>query len=59
MTGKQFLYICVATFITVVIWVITDIIHSASQVKIPPEVNKLMEPLNPTLDQEAIDELGS
>lgn len=57
MTGKQFLYILIATFITIFAWVITDIIHSRSQVQIPPEIKQLMEPIDPNFDQEAINDL--
>lgn len=57
MTGKQFLYITVATFITIVAWVVVDIIHSRSNVQPPPEVQQLLEPLNPNFDQEVINSL--
>lgn len=57
MTSKQFLYIIIATFITVIAWVVLDIIHSRSEVQIPTEVNQLLEPVNPQFDQEAINYL--
>lgn len=54
MSGKQFFYIVIATFITVVIWVVLDIVHTRSQAQIPPEINQLLEPVNPNFDQEVI-----
>lgn len=57
MQGKHFLYILIATFITIVIWVGVDIIHSKSTVQIPPETKELLEPLTPNFDQEVINEL--
>lgn len=52
--GKQFFYILIATAVTALIWVTVDILHSRSQVQIPVDVQKLIEPLNPNFDQEAI-----
>lgn len=57
MKGRQFLYIIIATFITIMIWVSLDIIHARSKIQTPPEIEKLLEPVNPNFDQEAIDEL--
>lgn len=54
MSGKQFLYIVIATFITVIAWVVLDIIHTRSQVKPSNEVQQFLEPLNPAFDQEVI-----
>lgn len=57
MTGRQFLYILIATFVTVAIWVTMDVLRSRSLISAPPEATKLLEPINPSFDQEAIDEL--
>lgn len=59
MSNKQFLYIVIATFITATIWVVFDIIHSRAQVKPPPKIEQLLEPLNPEFDQEALDLLDT
>ncbi len=50
MNSKQFLYIIIATFVTITAWTIFDILHSRSQVQPAPEVKELLEPLNPKLD---------
>lgn len=55
MSSKQFLYIIIATFITVTAWAIFDIIHSRAQVQPDPEIKQLLEPLNPKLDLTILD----
>lgn len=57
MSGKQFLYIVIATLITVTIWVTLDILHSRNESKVAPDVQKLLEPVNPNFDQETINGL--
>lgn len=57
MKGKQFLYIVIATFLTIIIWVVLDIVHARSKVQTQPEIQKLLEPVNPYFDQEVMDEL--
>lgn len=59
MSGKQFLYIIIATFLTVCAWVIFDILHSRSEVKTSPQVEQLLEPLDPKFDQETINQLNN
>lgn len=54
MSGKQFLIILIITFITIVIWVSLDILRSRSQVQTAPEVQELLEPINPNFDIEAL-----
>ncbi|RJP47238.1 MAG: hypothetical protein C4584_00705 [Armatimonadetes bacterium] len=58
MTGRQFLYIIIATFITVIIWVLLDIQHNRNQVSPEPEVQQLIKPLNPNFDLGVLDEIG-
>ena len=58
MTGKQFLYIAIATFITVIIWFTLDLIHSQTNTQIPPDVSKVMEPVSPDFDKEVLNEIG-
>jgi hypothetical protein len=50
MTGRQFLIILIITFITVLLWVIFDILHARSEVVIDQETEVLMEPIKPELD---------
>lgn len=57
MTSKQFLYIVIITVVTILAWVVLDILHARSSIEISSEVQQLIEPINPKLDQEAINEL--
>lgn len=57
MTGKNFLYIVIATFITIMVWVVVDIIHQNSSVQIPAEITDLIKPINPNFDSEVINAL--
>lgn len=57
MSSKQLLFVVIATSITIIIWVIADIVHSRSQVKIPDQVQQLLEPIDPNFDKAGIDGL--
>lgn len=57
MSGRYFLYIIIATLITVLIWFGVDIYRSRTKVQISPEVKQLLEPVNPNFDQRLINEL--
>ncbi|MBI4036466.1 hypothetical protein HY386_01135 [Candidatus Daviesbacteria bacterium] len=54
MGRKEFLIIAIATLITVLAWVIFDILHARAKVTIPPKTQELIEPLNPNFDLEGI-----
>lgn len=57
MTSKQFLYVIIITFITVLIWVGTDISYSHSKIQPTSEIQQLLEPINPIFDNEVINNL--
>lgn len=50
MTRKELLITAILTFITIVAWVLFDIIHTRAQVEIAPEIQELIEPINPEFD---------
>lgn len=50
MTSKQFLTILIFTLITVIIWVMFDIIQSRNAVGPAPEVQQLLEPVSPNFE---------
>lgn len=54
MNGKQLLIIVITTFITIVAWVIFDIIHTKSQVEIPIDQQELIEEINPNFDTQYV-----
>lgn len=55
MSSKQILFIAIATFATITIWVVADIIHTRSQIKTAPVVEKLLEPIQTSFDLEALE----
>lgn len=54
MTKKGYLLVAVATLITIILWVVFDIIHKRSAVQTSAEVEKLIEPIDPNFDLEGI-----
>lgn len=47
---KEFLIIAIMTLITVIAWVVFDIIHARSNVTIETSVQKVIEPIDPNFD---------
>jgi hypothetical protein len=54
MSRKEFLIIAIATLITIICWVVFDVLHKRSAVTISPEVQTVIEPIDPNFDLEAI-----
>ncbi len=54
MSRKELLLAVILTFITVCAWVIFEVIHASSQTKTPPQLEELLQPINPTLDLKGI-----
>lgn len=50
MTKKQWLIAAILTFITILTWVVSDIIHTRSQVEISPQLQQVIEPISPNFD---------
>jgi len=49
-TKKAYLIIAIITLLTVIAWVVFDIIHARSKVEVPAELQQLTEPVNPSFD---------
>ncbi len=47
MTRKELLIAAIFTFITILSWVIFDIIHARSEVAIPQKLQEVIEPISP------------
>lgn len=47
MTKKEWLIAVIITFATILAWVTFDIIHTRSQVEIPPKWQEVIEPISP------------
>ena len=54
MSNKDLLILSILTFITVVVWILSDVYHAATTSTITPLEKKLIEPLKPSFDQEVI-----
>lgn len=50
MTKKEVLIVAIITLITIIAWVIFDILHARAQVQLPPNLEQLSEPLDPNFD---------
>lgn len=50
MIRKEWLIITILTFITILAWVVFDILHTRIQVEIPQHLQELTEPINPEFD---------
>jgi len=54
MIGKQTLIVVIITFATVVAWAAVDIIQQSNAVKVPDEIQQLLEPISPNFDLSGI-----
>ncbi len=54
MTKKGWLIAVVLTFLTIVCWVIFDILHSRSEVQISPKLQEVIEPISPDFNTKSI-----
>ena len=54
MTRKEWLIAAILTFITILAWVVFDIIHTRSQVEIPPNIKEAIEPINSDFDTKGL-----
>lgn len=57
MDKKELVIILALTFIVVMIWVASDIIHSKPSEPLDPKIQKLIEPIDPNFDTNLIEEL--
>lgn len=47
MTRKEWLIAAILTFITIVAWVVFDIMHAHTQTDISPKLQEVIEPISP------------
>lgn len=55
MTKKEWLVAAILTFITILAWVVFDILHTRSQVEIPEKIQELIEPISPDFNTEVLE----
>ncbi|MDP3998741.1 MAG: hypothetical protein Q8P89_03960 [bacterium] len=54
MSGKDLLIFSILTFLTVVGWIVSEAYHASATSTLTTVEQKLMEPLNPSFDQNVI-----
>lgn len=57
MNSRDSLILAILTFITVIVWIASDIYHASVTSTLTDVEKKLMEPLNPSFDQQVINKL--
>lgn len=55
MNKKEFLIIAIATLITVIGWVVFDIIHARYEIKTTPNLEELARPIDPNFDLQGLE----
>ncbi|MDO8577023.1 MAG: hypothetical protein Q7R82_01640 [Candidatus Daviesbacteria bacterium] len=55
MTRKEWLIATIIIFVTVLAWVIFDIIHTRSQVEIPQKTKQIIEPISPDFNIKSLE----
>lgn len=55
MTRKEWLLAAIFTFITIMAWVIFDVLHARSEVEISPKLQEVIEPINPNFNTESLE----
>lgn len=59
MNKTEFVIIIIFTFIVIMAWVIADIIHTRPSVPLNPNLQSVLDPINPDFDQGAINKIKS
>lgn len=55
MTRKEWLIAAILTLVTIVAWVIFDIIHSYSKVETSQRVQEVIEPISPDFNTQSLE----
>lgn len=50
MNRKEFLVVAIATLITIIAWVVFDIIHKRATVSLSPNVQENIKPIDPNFN---------
>lgn len=59
MNQKEVLIISITVFITVVAWIVSDLVHVSETIRLPENEPHFREPINVHVDLKLIDELES
>ena len=55
MTKKELLIAAILTFITIIAWVVFDILHTRSSVEISPKLQEVIQPINPNFNTKSLE----
>lgn len=55
MDKKQWLIVTILLFVTIIAWVVFDILHSYSKVEIPDKVQEVIEPISPNFNTQSLE----
>ncbi len=55
MTRKELLIAAILTFVIILAWVVSDIIHERTKVEIPTNLQQDIEPISPDFDTKALE----
>lgn len=55
MTRKELLIAAILTFITIIAWVVFDILHTRSSVEISPKLQEVIQPINPDFNTKSLE----
>ena len=55
MSKKEWLIAAILTFITILAWVISDAIHTRSEVQIPQKLQEVIEPISPDFNIQSLE----
>lgn len=55
MTKKEWLIAAILTLITIVSWMIFDVLHARAKVEIPQKVQEIIEPINPNFNIQSLE----
>ncbi len=57
MISKKVFLVLFMSFITLLTWVVFDLLHSRAEVQPTPQVEPLLEPISPNFDLKGLDQL--
>lgn len=52
---KEWLIVTILTFLTIMAWVVFDILHTRSQSDVSPQLQELTEPVNPDFNLKGLE----
>lgn len=58
MNKKEFIVVLAITLIVVIVWGISDLIHTRSSSKDLPDIKRYLEPLDPNFDKATLDKIS-